>query len=198
MAEAPAPVTGTADAPVAVRRLLARSAPSAGAARVLALDGRTGSGKTTLASAIASEHDAPVVELEYLYGGWDGLRDGIGRLVAEVLEPLSRTGRALVPVWDWHAERWAEPRPLRAEGVIVIEGVGAGALAAAPYLSALVWMDAPAAERRRRAMARDGELFKPHWDRWTTQEDDYLATDRAPARADLVIVEDRLSDDAHP
>ena len=34
-----------------------------------------------------------------------------------------------------------------------------------------VWIELPAEERRRRALARDGETFRPYWERWASQED---------------------------
>jgi uridine kinase len=162
----------------ALRRLAARGG-------VLAIDGRSGSGKSTLAAALG----APVVSLEDLYGGWDGLRPGIRRLVDEVLEPLRAGRRARVPRYDWHAARWLEPRPLDPPPLLVVEGVGAGALAAAPYLSALVWVELAEQQRRRRALERDGaELYTPaRWAAWAAQEEDYLASDRPAQRADLVL-----------
>ena len=149
---------------------------------VLAIDGRSGAGKSTLAAALG----APVVSLEDLYGGWDGLRPGIDRLVREVLEPLRAGRTALVPRYDWHAPGWAEPWPLAPSPLVVVEGVGAGALAAAPYVDALVWIEVAESERRRRTLERDGTIFDDeHWAQWVAAEDDYVASDRPQERANL-------------
>ena len=51
--------------------------PQLGSVRLLLIDGRTGSGKTTLATPLSASLAAPIVHLEYLYPGWDGLRDGV-------------------------------------------------------------------------------------------------------------------------
>ena len=72
---------------------LRAAVPRAGRTRVLAIDGRSGAGKSSLAAAMSGELGAPVVSLEDLYGGWDGLENGIDLLVSEVLEPLA-AGRA--------------------------------------------------------------------------------------------------------
>ena len=64
--------------------------PRAGATRVLAIDGRSGAGKSTLARALAGELGAPLVALEDLYGGWDGLERGVELLREAVLEPLAQ------------------------------------------------------------------------------------------------------------
>ncbi len=167
---------------------LRAAAPRAGNTRVLAVDGRSGAGKTTLAAELSKELDgAPIVSLEDFYGGWDGLEAGIDRLVAEVLEPLAAGQAALVPSYDWIGERWAEPVRLEPPALLVVEGVGAGARRAAVYASVLIWLEVPEAERRRRAMARDGETYRPHWDRWAAQEEAMLARERPWERATCVL-----------
>jgi uridine kinase len=159
----------------------------AGRTRVVAIDGRSGAGKTRLAAELAGELGAAVVSLENLYGGWDGLERGIGVLVSEVLEPLAARRAARVPRYDWVARAWAEPAALEPPEVLIVEGAGAGARRAAAFESLLVWLEAPAAVRKERALARDGETFAPYWDMWAAQEDAMLARERTPERADLVI-----------
>jgi uridine kinase len=172
----------------AVREAPAREARArAGRTRVVAIDGRSGSGKSTLADQVVAATGAALVRLEYLYGGWDGLEHGIDLLVSAVLEPLARNQTAYVPRYDWEHEQWGEPTPLRPPELLVVEGVGAGARRAARYESVLVWVELPTVVRRERALARDGEAYGPHWERWARQEDDMLAREGTPARADVVI-----------
>lgn len=183
-------VTDAVDGGDAVRviaGLVRRTAPRAGATRVVAVDGRSGAGKTSLAATLRAELGAPVVALEDLYGGWDGLERGIDLLTAEVLEPLSAGRAARVPCYDWVAATWGTPWGLEPPEVLIVEGVGAGARRAAAYESLLAWIEAPASVRKQRALDRDGETFAPHWDAWAAQEDAMLARERTPDRADLVI-----------
>ena len=177
----------TSDAVTRVLALLEEAPARCGGTKVVAVDGRSGSGKTTLAEALGAELEAPVVSLEYLYGGWDGLERGLGLLVTEVLGPLSRGRTARVPRYDWVRDTWDEPWLLSPPDTLVIEGVGAGARRAAAYASVLVWLEAAASVRKKRALDRDGETFAPHWDRWAAAEDAMLARERTPDRADLVI-----------
>jgi uridine kinase len=160
-----------------------------GPPRVVAVDGRSGAGKTVLAAELQAQLRAPVVTLEDLYGGWDGLERGIDLLVSEVLEPVAAGRPARVPRYDWAAGRWAEPWLLEAPAVLIVEGVGAGARRAAAYESALIWIESPAPVRKKRALGRDGQTFAPYWDRWAAQEDAMLARERTPGRAGLVIGE---------
>lgn len=154
---------------------------------VVAIDGRAGSGKTTLAEALAAGLSAPVVSLEYLYEGWEGLERGIGLLVTDVLGPLSEGRTAYVPRYDWIRETWGEPAPLDPPETLIVEGVGAGARAAAKYESVLVWLETPSSVRKKRALDRDGETFAPYWDQWAAQEAAMLARERTRERADIVI-----------
>jgi para-aminobenzoate synthetase len=166
---------------------LRRAVPRAGATRVVAIDGRSGAGKTSLAAALGGQLDAPVVSLEGLYGGWDGLERGIDLLVSEVLEPLAAGQPARVPSYDWVAREWAEPAVLEPPEVLIVEGVGAGARRAAASASLLVWLEVPAPTRKKRALERDGQTFAPYWDQWAAQEEEMLAREHTPDRADIVV-----------
>jgi uridine kinase len=163
------------------------AAPRAGRTRVLAIDGRSGAGKTRLAAELSAELGAPMVSLEDFYGGWDGLERGIDLLVSAVLEPFAAGRAARVPRYDWAAGSWAEPLPLEPPDVLIVEGVGAGARRAAAFESLLVWLEAPTAVRKQRALGRDGETFAPYWDMWAAQEEAMLARERTLEHADLVL-----------
>ena len=130
---------------------------------------------------------APCVSLEQLYGGWDGLQAGIERLIEEVLEPLAAGRPVAVPRYDWLARRWLAPDLLDAPPLLIVEGVGAGALAAAPHVSLLAWLELSETARRERALARDGSLYAGHWEMWRAQEEIYLAATRTAERADVIV-----------
>jgi energy-coupling factor transporter ATP-binding protein EcfA2 len=164
---------------------------------VVAVDGRSGAGKSTLALSLAQTlrrhgSDAVVVHLDDLYPGWDGLDAVVPVVVRQVLAPLAGTLPVEVPTWDWDAGRAGPSRALPALGpprpaVVLVEGAGSGAREAAPWLAGLVWVDADAELRRRRALARDGAVYAPHWDRWSAQEEAYAARERPRDRAGLVL-----------
>jgi anthranilate synthase component 1/para-aminobenzoate synthetase len=168
-------------------------APSAAALvpSVILLDGRSGAGKTSLAVELAAalrEHrTVTLIHLEDLYPGWDGLAEGIGRCAARVLGPLRRGGEARWRPWDWVRGAEGPERVSEAAEVVILEGVGAGAAPLRALADAVVWVDAPAEERRRRALARDGDVYAPHWDRWAAQEEAWLAHDDVPAAAAVTV-----------
>ncbi len=157
---------------------------------VVAVDGPAGSGKTTIAAVLAgllgdARHPAPVVHMDDLYPGWDGLADAVPLLVDQVLEPLATGGPARWRRYDWVEGRYAEEHQLPVTPAVVVEGVACGSLPCAPYLALLVWVDAPHDLRLSRGLARDGETFRPHWERWAAQERAHFAAHRTRERADL-------------
>lgn len=170
-----------------VLELVADAPARCGSVRVVAVDGRSGSGKTTLAVAVAGTLEAPVVHMDRLYPGWDGLAASVPLLVSEVLVPLAQGVVAAYRVWDWHHDRWNGREQVAPAPVVVVEGCGSSVGAAGDLAAVRVWMEAPRAERLRRGLARDGETYRPHWDRWAAQEDRLYAVDGTRAKADLVI-----------
>lgn len=155
---------------------------------VLGVDGRSGAGKTELAGAVVDRvPGARVLSLEDAYRGWGGLREGLVAIADGVLHPL-RDGRAgSFRRYDWHAGAPAETVTVEPPEVLVVEGCGAGSVLLALYLDALVWLDAPEAERHQRAMTRDNDSWIDQWSTWALQEDALLAERDARAAADVVI-----------
>lgn len=166
---------------------LATAPPRCGQVRVVAIDGPSGSGKTTLALHVAERLGAPVVHMDRLYPGWDGLAASVDLLDEQVLSPLAQGEAAAYPLWDWDRGTWDGTRTLAWAPVVVVEGCGSSVGAAGARAAVRVWMEAPRDVRRRRGLARDGEAYRPHWDRWAAQEADLYAVDATRSRADVVI-----------
>lgn len=158
---------------------------------LLAVDGRSGAGKTSLALEVAAllrpHLDVEVFHLDSVYPGWDGLAAALTAYAADVVAPLAAGRTAEWTWWDWERDAPGARGRTRPADVVVLEGVGAGALAARGHLDALAWVDLADGERRRRALERDGETFAPHWDRWAAQEDAYLAADDPAAHAAITV-----------
>ena len=161
--------------------------PLGGSTVVVAIDGRSGSGKTVLGTAVAAALACPVVHLDEIYPGWDGLVAGIALATTHVLEPLVRGERATYPRWDWMRARTGRTIHVPAARHLVLEGCGALVPPAAGHAGVRVWVEAPTGVRKERALSRDGEAYAPHWDRWAAQEDAVYATARPWERADVVL-----------
>ena len=179
------PVQAVAD----VRDLVAAAAPRCGRTVVVAVDGRSGAGKTTFAQALAPALDgAALLHLEDLYPGWDGLAAGVQRLHDEVLLPLARGEHPSYRRFDWETgQLGCLVASVPVADVLVVEGVGASCPPADRLVSVRVWLEADAATRRARALERDGDTYRPHWDRWAAQEHDLFVRHDPRRHADLVV-----------
>ncbi len=159
---------------------------------IIAIDGRSGAGKTTLAIELAAllreHHKVSLFHLEDIYPGWNGLSAGVERYVSTVLTPLRRGETADWVSWDWERHYDGATRTTPPSEIVIVEGVGAGSEAARPLLDAVIWADLPDAERRRRALARDGDTYAPFWEQWARQEAQWLASDDVPAHADVRVL----------
>ena len=147
---------------------------------VVLVDGRSGSGKTELAKALALETDAQLVRLDDLYPGWGGLDAG-SAAVASIL----RTGR-----WqrfDWSTNAFAEWHDIDVDAPLIIEGCGALSRANRALANYGIWVSFPDDARKKRALDRDGAMFAPHWDAWAAQEQAFIARENPAALADEIV-----------
>ena len=99
-----------------------------GPGRLICVDGPAGSGKTTLAEELASLSGAPVIHMDDLFEGWDGL-PRISDQLDTLLPPLAEGRPGSYRRWDWPGDAWAETVLVPPAPLLVLEGVGSGALA---------------------------------------------------------------------
>jgi len=167
-----------------------------GRSRLVCVDGRAGAGKTTFAEALARQlrcsygRKVTVLHLDDLYEGWAGLPGLAERLSREVVDPLAAGRPARVRRWDWHRDGWGDRVEVPAADVLILEGVGCYARSFDARVSCLVWLEADAAVRRRRALMRDGDAFAGRWDAWAADEQRVLSRERPRDRADYVVSTD--------
>lgn len=156
-------------------RALAASNP------VVLIDGRSGSGKTSLARKLAAHWPivAPpqLISLDSLYPGWDGLDAGVDRAVERILNPHGRGRVSTWQRWDWETGSEAESYGVNPALGIVLEGCGSITPATVGVSDIRVWVESPEPSRRRRALERDGDAFRPHWDAWAAQETRHIDRD---------------------
>jgi hypothetical protein len=157
---------------------------------VLAVDGRSSSGKTTLATrAQAAVPGSVVIHTDDI--AWWHSRFGWADLLLDgILMPVHR-GEPVAfrpPAWAEHGRGGSIDVPVSCR-LLIIEGVGAGRRETARLVDALIWVQADRREAERRSLARVGQPGGPRTAgalrEWMAEEEPFLAGQRPWERADL-------------
>jgi uridine kinase len=158
---------------------------------VLLVDGPSGSGKTDLTATIVARWtgaDVPqVVHLDDVYPGWGGLRAASEQITTELLRPWREGGSPRWRRWDWEASAPAEWHGLDPSRPLLVEGCGALSRANAALADLTIWVETDDVERRRRALARDGEVYERHWDEWEGQWREFVSRESPRSLATLIV-----------
>ncbi|MCX8562785.1 hypothetical protein OS122_17990 [Mycolicibacterium mucogenicum] len=159
------------------------------AATTVLIDGRSGSGKSTLATHLRDAWaGSVVVRLDGIYPGWDGLRWATDHVQRSLLAPRAAGEAGLWRSWDWAGECPGDWHRVECGQRLIVEGTGALTPAGRGLADLAIWVDADHAVRKYRALRRDGDLYRPHWDRWAAQEEEFVARYRPKECADLIAV----------
>ena len=160
-----------------------------GTARLVAVDGRSGGGKTTTADRIAGTvPGATVVHTDDV--AWNQARfDWAELLRTGVLEPV-RSGHAVCwtpPAWPRHGRSGAIEVPAGCP-LLVVEGVGVSRRELAAWFDLRLWVQSDRAEAYARGIERDARPDAAEfWAAWEAEEAPFLAADRPWERADVVV-----------
>jgi uridine kinase len=166
---------------------------------IVALDGRSGVGKSTLARELAGPLLAEVLQGDDFYAGGVNLRGDSARERTQacidwprqrsVLEALRENTRAAWYRFDWQAFdgslesvlTYCDPAP-----VILFEGVYSARPELADLVDFRVLLRVPADVQMRQLIAREGAIND--WERqWHEAEDYYFANDALADAFDLVV-----------
>jgi uridine kinase len=158
---------------------------------VILIDGPSGSGKTALSLRLRQGWvgaDLPtLVHLDDVYPGWDGLEAASAQITEQLLRPFREGRPARWRRWDWMHEQPAEWVDVDPGHPLIIEGCGALSRQNAALADLSLWVEAPEAERKRRALARDGELYAREWDRWDAQWQGFVAREHPRGLATAIV-----------
>jgi hypothetical protein len=184
------------DLPVLLSEVLASAGDPVGRPRIVAIDGRGASGKSTLARRLdelagssAVVHTDDLAWHEPLFGWGDLLAD-------QVLCPL-HAGRSLAyrpPQWVQRGRAGSIEVPAGLD-LVIVEGTGASHREHAPLIDVTIWVQADFAEAEQRGIARDiaeGVNGDPtqavaFWHAWMAEERVFFARQRPWERARMIV-----------
>ena len=164
------------------------SAKSGGGVFTVGIDGRSGSGKSSLAQALAAcDPRIAVVHTDDLswhhsFFGWTEL------LVGEILKPVHA---GLLPLryrpdaWIRRGREGAIDVPFDTT-ILIVEGVGACRRATRPYLALTVWIEVSPQVGLDRVLGRQADTAEFLSD-WHTAEEAYLQHEQPWRHADIIV-----------
>jgi hypothetical protein len=163
--------------------------------RLVAVDGRSGGGKTTVADLLAARVPGSAVvhtddvAWHHSFFDWGSL------LLDGVLTPL-RAGRSVAyrpPGWVARGREGAIEVP-EGRALVVVEGVGAAQEELMGSVDAVVWVQSDRAEAERRGILRDGgdAAAIAFWQEWEAAEVRFLLAETPWLRADVVVAGTRV------
>ena len=111
-----------------------------------------------------------------------------GRMLKDVIEPISRNKEGCYQRYDWEKDDLAEWHTVPVGGIVVIEGVYSLRNEVVDKYDYTIWVDCPRDMRLSRGLERDGEDARDMWvNNWMISEDLYVKEHNPLGRADLVV-----------
>lgn len=157
---------------------------------VIAVEGRSASGKSTLAEVLSAYVPSSVVIHTDDVAWHQSFFDWAALMREGVLEPLHR-GKGVAyrpPAWDERGRTGEINVPAGCPAVF-IEGVGIARRELMPWIDAVVWVQSDRDRAEELGIARDGadQAARDFWDEWMAQEDRFLAGEAPWLHADVIV-----------
>jgi hypothetical protein len=168
--------------------------PRLGRVRLVAVDGPSGAGKTTVTTELARRLTDRGVRVAVVptdhFATWADPVAWWPRLVDGVLLPLraGRPGGYQRMDWSGGVPRLGDVVSVPVPDVLVVEGMSAGRASVRGWLTVLAWVELPdPRERLDRAVARDGVAHRAELAAWQRFERGWFAVDGTRAAAGVRI-----------
>ena len=153
---------------------------------LIAIDGFTGAGKTTLADALADLIGAEVVRVDDLSAPgvlpweWE-------RFLAEIWLPIRDGKQTSYRKHHWTLQEPGELALVRSDRPVILEGVKSSLLQLRPYADFIVWVETDLEIRIERAKARGATRFECWSTNWRPVEEEWARIEKPQLAADLVV-----------
>jgi uridine kinase len=178
----------------------ARAAHTRKASPVLvALDGRSGTGKSTIAETLARRLAGVAVTVDDFWPGgsdrqWSART--VDERVADVIDWRRLRAEVLEPLLAGRPARWPTDRSAESSNFILLDGAYSARPELADLVDVAVLVTLDDSERRRRLLAREGQEFMRRWHQlWDGAEAHYFANVRPPESFDIVLDARRFAAD---
>jgi len=163
-----------------------------GSTHIIAIDGRAGAGKTTLANelclALSLHRKVTVIHLDEIYAGWElALSDLLTNSLSQILKSIAAEEIAVVPIYDWAKEQFNSTREISPCDVIIIEGVGSAQRVVRAQATVSIWIDIDPHTGLERVLGRDGLAIEEQMKLWQVREEEHFLSDATRENVDFIL-----------
>ena len=158
---------------------------------LIAIDGRAGAGKTTLAASFYEERSADktvaVIHMDDLYDGWE---NALGDRLTQTLESIVKSHQSKVAfeidIFNWQSMSFDSKRVIHPVDILILEGVGAGQKVVRDAGATLYWLDIDAEVGIQRVLNRDGNQIASQMKQWQIAQEIHFLRDKTRENAELI------------
>jgi len=159
---------------------------------LLAIDGPAGSGKTTLAAKLQSEHQltstVQVVHMDDLYNGWENaLSKDLTLKLSEIIQAHKAGKDFKISRFNWSTMKFDEAELIHATEVLILEGVGAGQKIVRDAGAKTYWIEVAPEIGLQRVLDRDGHHLRDLMVKWQINQDAYFNVDQTAKNCEIKL-----------
>ncbi|MEY4346611.1 MAG: hypothetical protein RJA68_114 [Actinomycetota bacterium] len=158
---------------------------------LIAIDGRAGAGKTTLAAKFFEElsvdKSVQVIHMDDLYNGWNNALDERLTKTLELIVNAHHNKVAFeIEIFNWHSMSFDSKEEINPVDILILEGVGAGQKVVRDAGATLYWLDIDAEVGIQRVLNRDGIQIASQMKQWQISQEIHFMRDKTRENAEHI------------
>jgi uridine kinase len=158
---------------------------------LIAIDGRAGAGKTTLAAKFFEElsvdKSVQVIHMDDLYNGWNNALDERLTKTLELIVNAHHNKVAFeIEIFNWNSMSFDSKEEINPVDILILEGVGAGQKVVRDAGATLYWLDIDAEVGIQRVLNRDGNQIASQMKQWQISQEIHFMRDKTRENAEHI------------
>jgi uridine kinase len=158
---------------------------------LIAIDGRAGAGKTTLAAhffeELSADKTVEVIHMDDLYDGWENALDkGLTQTLESIVNAHNNGVSIEIDIFNWQSMFFDSKIEINPVDILILEGVGAGQKVVRNAGATLYWLDIDADVGIQRVLNRDGNQIAPQMKQWQIAQEIHFMRDKTRENAEHI------------